>query len=326
MSSSTATGLSYAYVLEFVQLETMPHGGAPAGTDRAQLRSRPYPDRPARPSYHILLMKKLAFGLATFILGAVIGAAIIWFKFAVPAGKVCKMYYADYVQSQAETALQVRFGGEGTFLKTFQRNVPADVRAMQVFGNNHYTRAALRKIKAYYAATGIAVPPDVEPALSGLPPQPTNATAQAQRKSTLTKIGEACPIDSVHTIAGQDVDFHGEVAVLDFFATWCGPCMDEMPSLEKGLWDKFKGEGLIVVGIGQGHSKLDLEKFQRRHSYSFPLVADPTRDIYHRFATAYIPRTVVIGRDGRIRYQSVGYTPEGFAALASAVKTALRHQ
>ena len=269
-------------------------------------------------------MKKVILPLITFILGIALGAAIIWYKFAIPAGKITQLFYAKFVESQADTALELRFGGGETFLKQFdQLDLPTYVQVLHFMGINDYTRPALWKAKAYYAETGTPMPPAVAATLNALSPQPATAEDLAQSKSTLTKVGDISPIFSVPTINGQDLDLHDKVVVLNFFATWCGPCMDEMPSLEKSVWDEFKNKGLILASIGQGHSQSELERFQRQNSYSFPLVADPSREIYHQFATAYIPRAVVIGKDGRIKFQSVGYTPQDFAALVNAVKTEL---
>lgn len=279
-------------------------------------------------------MKKFLLPLIMFILGIALGGVVMWFKFVIPAGRGSQMIYSDSIGSQADIALELRFGGEETFLKNFQSNLPAYVQALHYFETLNYNQTpddsarrailqALRKIYDYYAATGTPMPPDVAATLNALSPQPATAEDLAKSKSTLTKVGDISPIFSVPTINGQALDLHDKVVVLNFFATWCGPCMDEMPSLEKGIWDEFKNKGLVLASIGQGHSQSELERFQRQNSYTFPLVADPSREIYHQFATGYIPRAVVIGKDGRIKFQSVGYTPQDFAALVNAVKTEL---
>lgn len=268
-------------------------------------------------------MKKLVLPIITFVLGIVLGAVIIWFKFLVPEGKGVQLIYSSFVGGQADTAFQLRFGSQKEFLKNFESSLPAYVQMLHAFGNgtnNYHVRQALWKVKAYYAATGISIPTNIAGILNALPPLPVTEEDLSQSKSTLTKVGEISPIFFVQTIDGQDLDFHGKVVVLNFFATWCGPCMEEMPSLEKDIGDRFRDEGAILVSVGQGETQSQLERFQRQHPYSFPVVADPDRKIYHKFATAYIPRNVVIGKDGRIKFQSVGYTPQDFAALVNAVK------
>jgi|SRR5579872_501857 len=146
------------------------------------------------------------------------------------------------------------------------------------------------------------------------------ATGADESQSTLTKVGDVSPVISVRTVDDQTVDFQGKVVVLNFFATWCGPCMQEMPHLEKDLWQPLKGKGLVLVSAGREHSAAEVKAFQAKKGYSFLFAADPRREVYGKFATQFIPRCVLIGKDGRIKFQSVGYTEEDFAALVKAAR------
>lgn len=149
-----------------------------------------------------------------------------------------------------------------------------------------------------------------------LPPGSTLAADD----STLTKVGNKSPVLSLRTIEGKDLDFHNKVVVLNFFATWCGPCMTEMPHLEKDLWQPLKDKGLILVSVGREHSVAEVEKFKKQQGYSFLFAADPKREIFSKFATQSIPRCIVIGKDGHIKFQSIGYEEKGFGAFIDVVK------
>lgn len=145
----------------------------------------------------------------------------------------------------------------------------------------------------------------------------------AAESSTLTKVGDPSPVSSVHTIDGREIRLTNQVVVLNFFATWCGPCMSEMPHVQKELWDSLKSKGLVVVAVGREHSVAEVKAFQQKKGFTFPFAADPKREIFSKFATQSIPRCVVIGRDGRIKYQSIGFSESEFPNLVKAAQAEL---
>ena len=96
--------------------------------------------------------------------------------------------------------------------------------------------------------------------------------------------------------------------------------MEEMPRLAKDVWEPLQDKGVVLVAIGRGHSASELEAFRKAKHYSFPFVADPDSEIYHQFASDSIPRCVLIGKDGTIKYQTVGFVQEEYALLLKAVE------
>ena len=148
-------------------------------------------------------------------------------------------------------------------------------------------------------------------------------SSRAADNTTLTKVGDKSPVHSVRTSDGKELAFTGKVVVLNFFATWCGPCNSEMPHLEKDLWQPLKDKGLLLVAVGREHSVAEVEKFKSQKGLSFAFAADPKREIFSQFATQSIPRCVVVGKDGEIKFQSIGFEEKEFGSLVEAVKREL---
>lgn len=153
------------------------------------------------------------------------------------------------------------------------------------------------------------------------------AQSDAFNRATHTKIGEKMPAFSVHEISGPTFSTareRGKVVVVNFWATWCGPCQVEMPKLETDIWDKYKSNPqFAMVAIAREQTKDVVAKFQQHHPYTFPLAYDPDRSVYKQFADLGIPRTYVVGKHGRIVFQSVGYDMSGLASLDKAIQKAL---
>jgi len=142
----------------------------------------------------------------------------------------------------------------------------------------------------------------------------------------LTKTGDVAPDFEVTTLENKRVrlfDLKGKVVLINFFATWCGPCLAELPRLQSELWKPNEKRGLIVLAIGREHTMEELTEFLHEHHFSFSIGPDPHRTIFKQYAAQSIPRNYVIGPDGRIAYQSMGYSPPRFQKLIEAVEKEL---
>jgi peroxiredoxin len=146
--------------------------------------------------------------------------------------------------------------------------------------------------------------------------------AQTPEETLLVRVGQKVPDFTVQTLNGQTIDMaqlRGKVVLINFFATWCGPCMAEMPEVEKQIWQKFRGPNFLVLAIGREHSEKDLKKFIKKKKFTLPMAADPKREVYSLFAKQFIPRNFLVDKEGKIIYQSTGYTLEEFARLVELV-------
>lgn len=88
------------------------------------------------------------------------------------------------------------------------------------------------------------------------------------------------------------------VILIDFWATWCTPCVAEMPTVQ-ALYDQYAEQGFIVVALHSSHQSQDMDDFVAEHGYTMPIVLD-TGETYRRFGVEGIPQYVLIGRDGRL--------------------------
>ena len=153
------------------------------------------------------------------------------------------------------------------------------------------------------------------------------ARVNAQEKETLVKVGDDVPEFVVEMFDGQKInikDLKGKIVLINFWATWCPPCQEELKRVQKEIIDRFKGKDFVFLAISREESKEQVKKFRERNGYTFPMGLDPERKIYSKFATATIPRNFIIDKKGKIVEIEVGYTKEAFAKMIEKLERLLK--
>jgi thiol-disulfide isomerase/thioredoxin len=120
--------------------------------------------------------------------------------------------------------------------------------------------------------------------------------------------GSSAPEFRLTTLDGREVrlsDYHGSVVLLNFWATWCGPCRQEMPLFEQAQRD-HAADGLVVLAVNVEEGVGKVRPFVERLSLTYTIALDEKGMVSRRYRVRSFPTTYFIGRDGRIEGRRVG--------------------
>jgi len=234
--------------------------------------------------------------------------------------------------------VQVAKDAGGEFIKAMHVDNHPDVFLIDRAGQLRYADVSNRSVKAAVVgllkedaetaianaqleASGVEIP---EP---GLPVIPAEAYASADWPATnsanlnaLDYQGKELPVP----LGGEQwltekVDLGGKIVVLDFWATWCGPCRKVMPELDR-LQKRYNSEIAILGMGGQNDPIADVKKFIRSHNESYSQLYDKDRAINNALQVRAIPHAVIISTDGIIRWQGNPLSSSFKKALEQTIK------
>jgi peroxiredoxin len=137
--------------------------------------------------------------------------------------------------------------------------------------------------------------------------------------------GARLPEIGLTDLSGKRVDvasLKGKVVLVDFWATWCAPCKQEMPVLER-LYQKYKDRGFTVVGVSVDQESTNVGSFLKQLKVSFPIVHDKVHEVANRFHPPRMPSSYVVDRNGVVRYVHGGFRSGDDAKLESELNTLL---
>lgn len=116
-------------------------------------------------------------------------------------------------------------------------------------------------------------------------------------------LGQSAPNFTVQTPQGNTVrlsDYKGQPVVLNFWATWCAPCLIEMPALEQ-IYRKYKDQGLVVLAVNQAEPADRVSHYMYANGLSFPSVLDPDTGVARLYRVTGYPTTYLVDRQGNLR-------------------------
>ncbi len=119
----------------------------------------------------------------------------------------------------------------------------------------------------------------------------------------------AAPDFTLHAMGGPNLrlkEQRGRVVMVNFWATWCGPCRQEMPQLNR-LYEKYKSSGFVLLGVNVDDDASKAAEVAAKLGVTFPVLLDTEKTVSKLYDLSTMPSTVIIDREGKVRYVHRGY-------------------
>jgi len=123
-----------------------------------------------------------------------------------------------------------------------------------------------------------------------------------------TRTGNLAPDFQLASLEGQTVslsDFRGNPVLLNFWASWCGPCKSEMPYIQR-MHEEWSGKGLVILAIDIGESSATVGEFVEKYALSFMVLLDTDQEVALKYNVRSIPTTFFIDKNGKIQDIKIG--------------------
>jgi thiol-disulfide isomerase/thioredoxin len=154
------------------------------------------------------------------------------------------------------------------------------------------------------------------------------ATSGGEASGAGHQIGAPVPEIHVESLGGKDLgieDYRGKVVLLDVWASWCGPCKQELPMLDD-MAKRLRGDGVEVVAVSIDQERANLVKFLKaRPRWSLTIAHDPKGAIADALAPEKMPTSYIIDREGIIRFVNSGFDPSDAAVIERRLVDVARH-
>ena len=121
-------------------------------------------------------------------------------------------------------------------------------------------------------------------------------------------VGGPAPEIALKDLQGRDVrlsDFHGKIVLVNFWATWCKPCKEEMPAMQRS-YDKLRDQGFVVLAVNELEDAERVAEHIRTHGHTFIVVMDHDNRIANRYGVVGLPASFLVDRQGIVRERISG--------------------
>lgn len=141
-------------------------------------------------------------------------------------------------------------------------------------------------------------------------------------------VGEKAPLFNFELLTGDTINnvlLKGNVVVLQFTASWCSVCRKEMPVLEKEVWQRFKGEDFLLIGLDLKENEEQVKKFAENMGITYPMASDIDGSIFELFAgpNQGVTRNIVIDKKGEIVFLTRLFEIEEFHEMVKVIEIEL---
>ena len=139
-------------------------------------------------------------------------------------------------------------------------------------------------------------------------------------------IGKQAPDFALKSSTGQNLrlsEYRGEVVMINFWATWCGPCRQEMPLLDD-LYNRYERVGFQLLGVNIDDDSNRAMAMMRELGVNFPVLFDASKDVSKLYEVNAMPVTVILDREGNVRHVHQGYNPGYEEKYLNEVRSLLR--
>jgi cytochrome c biogenesis protein CcmG, thiol:disulfide interchange protein DsbE len=155
----------------------------------------------------------------------------------------------------------------------------------------------------------------------------TGCASQSGSEPARVEIGQPVPAYHAVSLAGDSVSLasqHGKVVLLNVWATWCHPCREEIPELQR-LHQRYQTRGLELIGVSvDAHGNDEgIDAFAREFRMTYPIWRDPDERISTQFLILGVPATFLVDRAGVLRWRKMGPVSPGDTSLVNAIERSL---